>query len=159
MASSLLVNRLRAQYGWVQCRRMEANMKTHRQIAFWALVIAAAVVAPACTTQNVSNSNSAPTAAVASPSPTAPATAQASAAVTLPVLNALFGDEAFKTELKSKLDYRMIKLSGYRRALATSSPGCDKPMRRSKPVMPPKLASEPLKPSATQWASKKPRHL
>jgi len=84
--------------GWKQ------NMKTHRQIAFWALVIAAAVVAPACTTQNVSNSNSAPTAAVASPSPTAPATAQASAAVTLPVLNALFGDEAFKTELKSKLD-------------------------------------------------------
>src|SRR5882724_7624174 len=81
------------------------NMKIHRQFAFWALAIASSLVAPACTTQNVSNSNSAPTAAVASPSPTSPATAQAPVApVTLPVLNALFADEAFKSELKSKLD-------------------------------------------------------
>ncbi|HEY6122022.1 MAG TPA: L,D-transpeptidase family protein [Pyrinomonadaceae bacterium] len=72
------------------------------------LLTALVIGAAACTTETVSNSN-APNNTVASPSPSPtanmPETAQANAApVTLPILNALFADESFKTELKSKLD-------------------------------------------------------
>jgi lipoprotein-anchoring transpeptidase ErfK/SrfK len=68
------------------------------------LGLLALVALTSCTTQPASNSNSVSTnAASPSPSPTAPKAEGVSAAVTLPVLNALFDDEQFKSELKSKL--------------------------------------------------------
>ena len=72
------------------------------------LVVAAVIAGTSCTTQPAGNSNSAtanPPSAAASPlaSPSATQTGPASAAITLPVLNALFDDEGFKSALKSKL--------------------------------------------------------
>ncbi len=59
---------------------------------------------PGCTTGPVSNSNTTTPVTAPSPSPTiAEKTETASLPVTLPVLNALFSDQAFKTELKSKV--------------------------------------------------------
>jgi len=59
---------------------------------------------PGCTTGPVSNSHPTNPVTAPSPSPTiAEKTETASLPVTLPVLNALFSDQAFKAELKSKV--------------------------------------------------------
>src|SRR6476620_9670744 len=67
---------------------------------------ALALAATGCATQPSGNSNSVSVApsptATAIPSPS-PNTETKTVAVTLPVLDALFSDEAFKGELKSKL--------------------------------------------------------
>jgi lipoprotein-anchoring transpeptidase ErfK/SrfK len=66
-------------------------------------VTAVAIGALGCTTQPASNSNSVSTSAP-SPSPVATSSVKPETlAVTLPVLNAMFSDDTFKTELKSKL--------------------------------------------------------
>ena len=70
------------------------------------LVMALSIVAAGCATEPGSNANSnapgSPSPAV-SPSPTSSASTGAAIPVTLPVLDALFSDEAFKTQLKSKV--------------------------------------------------------
>ena len=71
-----------------------------------ALALSASLLAAAgCATQPAANSNSAPPVAVATPSASASPAARAGMTipVTLPVLDALFSDEAFKTSLKSKI--------------------------------------------------------
>ncbi len=71
------------------------------------LLLTIAMTWTACVTQPAPNSNSVTTntpAPAPSPAPTSGFVTESSTApVTLPVLDALFGDEAFKAELKSKL--------------------------------------------------------
>lgn len=69
------------------------------------LIMALAIVAAGCVTGPVSNSNSS---APATPSPSASPSVSDSVSkavpVTLPVLDALFSDEAFKSQLKAKVE-------------------------------------------------------
>jgi len=68
------------------------------------LILVLATLAVACATESGNNTN---VTTAGSPSPTAstsPVTVSKAAAVPLPVLDALFSDEAFKTKLKSKLE-------------------------------------------------------
>jgi lipoprotein-anchoring transpeptidase ErfK/SrfK len=85
-------------------------MKTVRTIAL-SLVIALPILALAgCVSEPASNTNTNATAspaASASPSPVARDTAP----VTLPVLDALFSDEAFKQELKTKLELTDVQVA------------------------------------------------
>src|SRR5882724_8721874 len=76
-----------------------------------------ALVATGCTTQPSGNSNSVSVAPspTASPSPSpSPNTEARTVAVTLPVLDALFSDEAFKGELKSKVQLTDAQISSLR---------------------------------------------
>src|SRR6185295_2048032 len=78
-------------------------MRTVRNTAI-GLTLALSTLAVACATQPGNNTNSI---AAGSPSPsasTSPAAVSKAAPVPLPVLDALFSDEAFKTKLKSKLE-------------------------------------------------------
>ena len=71
------------------------------------LALSASLLAAAgCANQPAANSNSAPPVAVATPSASASPASRIGVAipVTLPVLDALFSDEAFKTTLKSKVE-------------------------------------------------------
>jgi lipoprotein-anchoring transpeptidase ErfK/SrfK len=78
-------------------------MRTIRNTAL-GLTLALSTLAVACATEPGNNTNSI---SAASPSPSssaAPGAVSQAAPVTLPVLDALFSDEAFKTKLKSKLE-------------------------------------------------------
>lgn len=82
-------------------------MKRLRLESKVSLVVVLAATMITCTTGPISNSNSPTPATAATPSPAVATTEKAlapPAAVTLPTLNALFTDAAFKTELKSKLN-------------------------------------------------------
>ena len=61
----------------------------------------ATLAAAGCTTEPGSNSN-APGSASPSHASTSPSTVSKAVPVTLPVLDALFSDEAFKTKLKTQ---------------------------------------------------------
>src|SRR5678816_2237678 len=68
------------------------------------LILVIATLAVACATESGNNTN---LTTAGSPSPsasTSPVAVSKAAAVPLPVLDALFSDEAFKTKLKSKLE-------------------------------------------------------
>jgi lipoprotein-anchoring transpeptidase ErfK/SrfK len=81
-------------------------MNRKRQTAAGVIAAVAITIAAACTTEPVKNSN---TVTSGSPSPSASATPAIAAneatasPVTLPVLDALFSDEGFKTKLKSSV--------------------------------------------------------
>jgi L,D-transpeptidase catalytic domain len=78
-------------------------MRTIRNTAI-GLTLALSTLAVACATEPGNNTNSI---TAGSPSPsasTSPVAVTNAASVTLPVLDALFSDEAFKTKLKSKLE-------------------------------------------------------
>src|SRR6185295_16812637 len=78
-------------------------MRTIRNTAL-GLIMALSALAVACTTEPLNNNNSV---TAGSPSPTSsssPGAVSKAAPVTLPVLDALFSDEAFKTKLKDKLE-------------------------------------------------------
>lgn len=78
-------------------------MKTIRNAAL-GLTLALSILAAACATEPGNNTNSI---VAGSPSPsasTSPVAVTKAAPVPLPVLDALFSDEAFKTKLKSKLE-------------------------------------------------------
>ena len=79
-----------------------------------------ALAVAGCTTQpTVNRSSNSPTAVASptgSPSPSpSPKTETKTVAVTLPVLDALFGDEAFKAELKSKLELTDEQINSLRK--------------------------------------------
>src|SRR2546421_5694972 len=79
------------------------NMIKHTTLG---LIIALSIIAaPACTTQPAGNSNTSTTPGSSSPSPSPSGEVSKATAipVTLPVLDALFSDEAFKSGLKSKI--------------------------------------------------------
>src|SRR6266545_6541031 len=81
------------------------NMKRTLRSAMLGLAIALALTGLSCVTQPQGNSNLVTT-VTPSPSPSpklSPKTETPAVPVTLPVLDALFADESFKTELKSKL--------------------------------------------------------
>ena len=82
-------------------------MKTTRNTTFGLIIAFATFAAAGCMNESVSNSNSiaaaTPAASVVSPSP-ATVSKAAAIPVTLPVLDALFSDDAFKTTLKSKVE-------------------------------------------------------
>src|SRR5882672_3766018 len=70
------------------------------------LVMALSIIAGGCATEPGSNSNSNTSASPSpssSPSPTGSVSKATAIPVTLPVLDALFSDEAFKSNLKSKV--------------------------------------------------------
>ena len=80
------------------------NIIRHSSLA---LIIAFSLIAASgCAVEPASNSNSATPAGSPSPSPSASPISKVSTAipVTLPVLDALFSDEAFKSNLKSKVE-------------------------------------------------------
>ena len=79
-------------------------MKTIKQTSL-ALVLALSIVAGGCATQPAGNSNTnAPGSSSPSGSPSAAGSVSKAIPVTLPVLDALFADEAFKSTLKSKVE-------------------------------------------------------
>lgn len=81
-------------------------MKTIRHTTF-GLVMALSIIAGGCATEPGSNSNSntpASPSPSSSPSPTGSVSKATAIPVTLPVLDALFSDDAFKSALKSKVE-------------------------------------------------------
>ncbi len=82
------------------------------------LLVVSALIASGCATQPSGNANSvttvaSPTSTLPSPSPS-PKTETKTVAVTLPVLDALFADEEFKGELKSKLQLSDAQINSLR---------------------------------------------
>src|SRR4030095_9391225 len=68
------------------------------------LTLALSTLAVACATQPGNNNNSIAAASPSASASTSPGAVSKAAPVPLPVLDALFSDEAFKTTLKSKLE-------------------------------------------------------
>jgi lipoprotein-anchoring transpeptidase ErfK/SrfK len=90
-------------------------MKKLNQLSAGLLLTAFTVFGSGCAEQP-GNSNAVTTTAP-SPSPTEPRkTANTTTAVTLPVLHALFTDEAFKAELKSKLQLTDVQISSLQKS-------------------------------------------
>ncbi|MGH9906929.1 MAG: L,D-transpeptidase family protein [Pyrinomonadaceae bacterium] len=84
-----------------------------------ALLSVSILSAISCVAQSPSNSNSATTAnpsPTTAPSPAGFVTEASTAPVTLPVLDALFADEAFKAELKSKLQLSDEQITNLRKS-------------------------------------------
>ena len=92
-------------------------MKQLRRTLGFGIFAALVFSAAGCTTQPAGNSNSvatvSPTPASPSPSPS-PQAETKTVAVTLPVLDALFADEAFNGELKSKLQLTDAQINSLR---------------------------------------------
>ncbi|HYU98628.1 MAG TPA: L,D-transpeptidase [Pyrinomonadaceae bacterium] len=78
-------------------------MRTVRNTAI-GLTLALSTLAVACATQPGNNTNSIAAGSPSASASTSPVAAIKAAPVPLPVLDALFSDEAFKTKLKSKLE-------------------------------------------------------
>ncbi len=95
---------------------MNSVRTTTLALAFSASLLAAA----GCATQPAANSNSAPPVVVATPSTsTSPASKVGmTIPVTLPVLDALFSDEAFKTTLKTKVELSDDQIDQLKRVAA-----------------------------------------
>jgi lipoprotein-anchoring transpeptidase ErfK/SrfK len=96
------------------------------------LAAALLLAASGCTTGSPTNTAApaAPTtaaspAAKASPAPNGPATAAANLPVTLPVLDAMFADEAFAGELKSKLQLTDEQVESLRKVAGEERAGLD----------------------------------
>ncbi|MEP6636387.1 MAG: L,D-transpeptidase [Acidobacteriota bacterium] len=89
-----------------------------KRIVLPASVLALTIFAIACVNQAPSNSNIVATttpAPTATPTPSSGVvTAASTVPVTLPVLDALFSDDAFKAELKSKLQLTDVQIEGLR---------------------------------------------
>ncbi|HCX28638.1 MAG TPA: hypothetical protein DHU55_02525, partial [Blastocatellia bacterium] len=80
-------------------------MNKIRHTALWLIVAFSLVAAAACTVEPGSNSNSpASPSPSTSPSPSSEVSQANAIPVTLPVLDAMFSDEAFKSRLKSKIE-------------------------------------------------------
>ncbi|HKR58997.1 MAG TPA: L,D-transpeptidase family protein [Pyrinomonadaceae bacterium] len=91
----------------------------NKRISATSLALALTVLSLSCVTQTPSNTNSvastSPTPASAAPTPAAVAEAVA-VPVTLPVLDALFADDSFKADLKSKLNLTEDQITRLRKA-------------------------------------------
>jgi len=85
-------------------------MRTIRNIAI-GLTLALSTLAVACATEPGNNSNSITTGSPTPSASTSPVAVISAPALPLPVLDALFSDEAFKTKLKSKLELTDDQLS------------------------------------------------
>ncbi|HEU4477287.1 MAG TPA: L,D-transpeptidase [Pyrinomonadaceae bacterium] len=92
-----------------------------KRISFASLMLALTVIAVSCVSQTPTNTNSiatsSPTPAI-SPSPTPVVSEAVSVPVTLPVLDALFANDSFKAELKSKLKLSDDQVASLRKVAA-----------------------------------------
>ena len=92
-----------------------------KRISFASLILALTIIAVSCVTQTPTNTNSiatsSPTPAI-SPSPTPVVSEAVSVPVTLPVLDALFTNDSFKAELKSKLQLSDDQVASLRKVAA-----------------------------------------
>jgi lipoprotein-anchoring transpeptidase ErfK/SrfK len=79
------------------------NMKTIRHLSLGLIVTLLLVTAAACVTDTPTNSNSSSPSPSVSPSPTATERSAVDVPVTLPVLDALLSDEAFRAKAKSQV--------------------------------------------------------
>ncbi|MDQ1637784.1 MAG: L,D-transpeptidase ErfK/SrfK [Pyrinomonadaceae bacterium] len=78
-------------------------MKTIRNLSLGLIVTLLLVIAAGCVTETPSNSNSSSPSPSVSPSPTATERSAVDVPVTLPVLDALLSDEAFRAKAKSQV--------------------------------------------------------
>jgi hypothetical protein len=85
-------------------------MRTIRKTTLGLLMVLSTLAA-GCATQPGNNTNSIATASPSPSSSASPGAVGKAAPVTLPVLDALFSDEAFKTNLKAKLDLKDDQLA------------------------------------------------
>lgn len=78
-------------------------MKTIRHLSLGVIVTLLLVIAAGCVTETPTNSNSSSPSPSVSPSPTASERSAVDVPVTLPVLDALLSDEAFRAKVKSQV--------------------------------------------------------
>src|ERR1700730_17596132 len=95
-------------------------MKTIRHTTLGLIMAFATFAAAGCITEPVSNSNSNAASSPAPSAPPSPATVSIATAipVTLPVLDALFSDDAFKSMLKSKVELTEDQIAQLQRLAA-----------------------------------------
>ena len=86
-------------------------MKTIRHLSLGVIVALLLVTAAACVTETPTNSNSPSPSPSVSPSPTASARSAVDVPVTLPVLDALLSDEAFRAKVKSQVSLSDAEIS------------------------------------------------
>src|SRR6185503_10967465 len=79
------------------------KMKTIRSLTVGLIVTLLLITAAACVTEPANNSNSATPSPSASPSPSGTLNSKLDVGVTLPVLDALLSDEAFRGKVKSQV--------------------------------------------------------
>jgi lipoprotein-anchoring transpeptidase ErfK/SrfK len=79
------------------------NMKTLRSLTIGMIVTLLLITAAGCVTEPATNSNSASPSPSVSPSPTATERSALEVPVTLPVLDALLSDDAFRAKVKSQV--------------------------------------------------------
>jgi lipoprotein-anchoring transpeptidase ErfK/SrfK len=97
------------------------NMKASRYLSLWLIATLLLIAAAACVTGPANNSNTASPSPSTSPSPS-PVSSQARSAlevpVTLPVLDALLSDEAFKSKLKASIELTDDQIAQLRKIAA-----------------------------------------
>ena len=86
-------------------------MKTIRHLSLGVIVALLLISAAACVTDTPTNSNSASPSPSVSPSPTATERSAVDVPVTLPVLDALLSDEAFRAKVKSQVSLSDAEIS------------------------------------------------
>jgi lipoprotein-anchoring transpeptidase ErfK/SrfK len=87
------------------------NMKTIRHLSLGVIVALLLISAAACVTDTPTNTNSASPSPSVSPSPAATERSAVDVPVTLPVLDALLSDEAFRAKVKSQVSLSDAEIS------------------------------------------------